>query len=58
MCSCSDTGNKQLPYNSPGDYLVHVLIPNLYFFQLTAQGGVPENPGTSYGFLSSKFCLL
>jgi len=26
MCSFSDTGNMQLPYNSPGGYLVHVLF--------------------------------
>jgi len=39
-CSCSDTGNMKLPYNRPGIYLVHVL-----FSQLTAQGGLPENPG-------------
>jgi len=26
MHSCSDTGNMHLPYNSPGGYLVHVLI--------------------------------
>jgi len=25
MCSCSDTGNTHMPYNSPGVYLVHIL---------------------------------
>ena len=46
MCSCSDTGNMQLPYNSPGGYLVHVLFSQIVFFQLTAQGGLPENHDT------------
>ena len=26
MCSCSDTGNMKVPYNSPGGCLVHVLF--------------------------------
>ena len=36
----------QLPYNSPGGYLVHVLFSQIVFFQLTAQGGLPENHDT------------
>ena len=32
MCSCSDTGNMQLPYNSPGGYLVHALYSQFVFF--------------------------
>jgi len=32
----SDTGNVQLPYNSPGGYLVHALFFQFVFFQLTA----------------------
>jgi len=44
MCSCSDTGNMQLPYNSPGGYLVQVLFSQcVSIFLLTALGGLPEN---------------
>jgi len=43
----SDTGNMQLPYNSLGGYLVHALFSQfVFFFQLTAQSGLPENPGS------------
>jgi len=31
MCSCSDTGNTQLPYNNPGDCLFHVLFSQFVF---------------------------
>jgi len=46
MGSCSDTGNMQLPYYSPGAYLIHVLFSQfVFFFQFTAQGRLPENIG-------------
>jgi len=32
MCSSSDTGNMQRPYNSPGVYLVHVFFSQFVFF--------------------------
>jgi len=34
MCSCSDTGNMQLPYDSPDGYLVHVLFSQCVHFPI------------------------
>jgi len=38
MRSCSDTGNTQLLYNSPGSYLVHVLFSQFVFFPINGPG--------------------
>jgi len=38
MCSCSDTGNMQLLYNTPGGYLVHVLFSQFVFFPINGPG--------------------
>ena len=47
VCSCSDTGNMQLPYNSPGGYLVHVLFFQIVFFQINGPRRTSGNPGTT-----------
>ena len=44
MCSCSDTGNMQLPYNSPGGYLVHVLFSQFVFFPIHSPGRTSGKP--------------
>ena len=36
--SCLGTGNMQVPYNSPGVYLVHVLFPQFVFFPISGPG--------------------
>ena len=51
----TDTGNMQLPYNSPGGYLIHVLFSQFVFFQLTAQGGLLETPVTKLLVVSKCF---
>ena len=38
MCSCSDRGNMQLPYNSPSGYLVHVLFSQCVYFPINGPG--------------------
>jgi len=42
--SCSDTGNMQLPYNSPGDYLVHVLFSQCVYFPINGPGRPSGKP--------------
>jgi len=42
----SGTGNMQLPDNSPGVYVVHVLFSQFVFFSINGPGGLPDNPGT------------
>jgi len=44
MCSCSDTSNMQLPYNSPGGYLVHVLFPQCVYFPINGPGRPSGKP--------------
>ena len=44
MCSCSDTGNMQLPYNSPGGYLVHVLFSQCVYFPINGPGRPSGKP--------------
>jgi len=45
MCSCSDTGNMQLPYNSPGGYLVHVLFSQwCVYFPINGPGRPSRTP--------------
>jgi len=44
MCSCSDTGNMQLPYNSPGGYLVYVLFSQFVFFPINGPGRTSGKP--------------
>jgi len=51
MCSCSDTGNMQLSYNSPGGYLVQVLFSQFVFFPMDG----PEFQKTPAGL---DFCSL
>jgi len=34
----SDAGNMQLPYNCPGDYLVHVLFSQCVYFPINGPG--------------------
>ena len=36
--SSSDTGNMQLPYNSPGGYLVHVVFFQCIYFPINGPG--------------------
>jgi len=38
MRSCSDTGNMQLPYYSPGAYLIYVLFSQFVFFPINGSG--------------------
>ena len=42
MCSCSDTGNMQLPYNSLGSYLIHVLFSQCVYFPINGPGWPSE----------------
>jgi len=44
MCSCSDTGNVQLPYNSPGGYLVYVLFSQYVCFPINGLGRPSGKP--------------
>jgi len=44
MCDCSDTGNMQLPYNSPGGYLVHVLFSQCVYFPINGPGRPSGKP--------------
>ena len=44
MCSCSDTGNAQLSYNSPGGYLIHVLFSQFVFFPINGPGRISRKP--------------
>ena len=38
MYICSDTGNIQLPYNSPGGYLVHGIFSQCVYFLINGPG--------------------
>jgi len=38
MYICSDTSNIQLPYNSPGGYLVHVIFSQCVYFPINGPG--------------------
>jgi len=40
----SDTGNMQLPYNSPGGYLVHVLFSQFVYFPINGPGQPSGKP--------------
>jgi len=40
----SYTGNMQLPYNSPGGYLVHVLFSQCVYFPINSPGRPSANP--------------
>jgi len=40
----SDTGNMQLPYNSPGGYLVHVLFSQHVYFPINGPGRTSGKP--------------
>jgi len=53
VCSCSDTGNMQLPYNSPGGYLVHVLFSQIVFFQINGPRRTSGKP-RYYRFLKKR----
>ena len=44
MRSCSDTGNMQLLYNSPGGYLVHVLLSQCVYFPINGPGRPSGKP--------------
>jgi len=40
----SSSGNMQLPYNSPGGYLVHVLFSQFVFFSINGPGWTSGKP--------------
>jgi len=44
MRGCSDTGNMQLPYYSPGAYLIHVLFSQFVFFPINGSGRTSGKP--------------
>ena len=46
MCGGLNAGNSQVPYNSPGSYLVHVLFPQLIFFNQRPRAAFRKTPGT------------
>ena len=58
ICSCSETGNMQLPYNSPGGYLVHVLFSQWVYVPINGPGRPSENPGMSEIILRKSSCAL
>jgi len=53
MCSCSDTGNMQMPYNSPGGYLLHVLFSQCVYFPINGPGRPSGKPRCSFLYYST-----
>jgi len=54
--SSSDTGNMQLPHNSPGGYLVHVLFSQCVYFAISGPGRPSGKP--RYLIRIAAYCIV
>ena len=54
----SDAGNMQLPYNSPGGYLVHILFSQCVYFPINGLGQPSGKPRYSSNLMIQCMSLL
>ena len=57
MCGCSDTGNMQLAYNSPGGCLVHVLFSQRVYFPINGPWRTSGKPRYEPPYMVTPNCL-
>ena len=57
MFSCLGTGNMQLPYNSLGGYLVHILFSSFVFFLINGPGQTSGKSRYDYELLDMNIVM-